>query len=54
LVLEYESNQWVLYHLGADNKIIAPMFPGTLDAALLYAMQTFGVRPEEWADDSTN
>src|SRR5882724_2525749 len=52
LVLEYESGQWVLYHLAADDQIISPMFPGTIEAAFEYAAHIFGVRPEDWTDDS--
>jgi hypothetical protein len=54
LVLEFESDQWVLYLLDASGKIIEPIFPGTLDNAISMALQTYGVAPGEWKEDSDN
>jgi hypothetical protein len=54
LVLEYESHQWVLYLLGAEDQIEGCYFPGSLDAAFAYARDQFGIREEEWTEDSPN
>jgi len=54
LVLEFESGQWVLYYLDADDQMIGCLFPGALDAGFDHARREFGVRPEEWIEDSSN
>jgi hypothetical protein len=54
LMLEFESDQWVLYFLGSEDNITGCYFPGSLDAALEYAKDQFGVRPEEWTEDFSN
>ncbi len=54
LVLEFESDQWVLYFLEANNKIIGSLFPVSLEAGLSLVQREFGVRPEEWTEDSPN
>ena len=55
LVLEFESDQWVLYfYLWAEKKIEGCYIPGSLEAGLAYAKEHFGVRPEEWIEDSSN
>jgi hypothetical protein len=54
LVLEFESEQWVLYFLNSEEKIENCYFPGSLEAGLAYAKDHFGVRPEEWGEDSSN
>jgi hypothetical protein len=54
LVLEYESNQWVLYFVNAEDKIESCYFPGSLEAAFAYTRDQFGIRPEEWTEDSPN
>jgi len=43
-----------MYFLNSQDKIEGYLFPGTLDAALEYARAHFGVRPEEWSEDSSN
>ena len=54
LVLEFESDQWVLYFLTANETIEGCYFPGSLEAGLAYAKEHFGVRTEEWTEDSSN
>jgi hypothetical protein len=53
-VLEFESDQWVLYFVNSHDEITGCYFPGSLDAALVYANDHFGIRPEEWIEDSSN
>ena len=54
LVLEFESNQWVLYLLDTSEKIIEVVFPGTLENAFSMTQKNYGVAPEEWIEDSNN
>ena len=52
LVLEFESNQWVLYLLDGSGKVIQCIFPGPLESAYRLAQQSYGVAPAEWIEDS--
>jgi hypothetical protein len=54
LVLEFESDQWVLYLLDASGRIIQPIFPGTLENAFRMAQLAYGVSPEEWVEELDN
>jgi hypothetical protein len=54
LVLEFESEQWVLYFLDEQHKIKGSLFLGSLEAGLAYSHAHFGVRPEEWTEDFSN
>jgi len=51
LVLEFESDQWVLYFWDADDKITGAHFPGSFEAAMRYAEQWYGIKPDEWIED---
>ncbi|HLY05415.1 MAG TPA: hypothetical protein VKR31_06680 [Rhizomicrobium sp.] len=53
LMLELERHQWILYFM-ANNEITGYRLPASLDAARGFAWEVFGIRPDEWIEDSDN
>jgi len=54
LVLELDDGQWALYYLNRAGKIDAAVLVASLDAGMAYAATKFGVRADEWVEESTN
>ncbi|HET7084268.1 MAG TPA: hypothetical protein VFI23_05825 [Rhizomicrobium sp.] len=54
LVLERLDGQWVLYYLDSQDGITGHRFVDTLDDGMDYAAQEFGVRRDEWMENSDN